>query len=404
MAIKDILEANEGGKPARISREEFITAAKANAEANDQDSFAGSIYDQMTAMEDGIRAAAIETLGFAHDEEVTVARGGAKLTAKEKKFWTAQIEAGKNRSRGAITAALTNVETVMPETIFDRVFEDLTQNFPLLNAISFSNTAALMEWYMASSGGDAVWGELTAPIGPELTGDFTKTTLELKKLSARMVIPSAYLDLGPVWLDRFVRTIMPNKLAKALEAAIVDGDGNGKPLGMTRALTGDTGGVFPRKTPVAVTALDPATIGGILAKVSQTPNGNTRDVPRLLMVCNPADYYTKVYPSVTPRASDGSWRENTFPYPMTVVTSGSLAAGQMVLGLASKYFCGLGTGKGGRLEYDDSVGFFEHTRGYRIFLYGNGRAEDENAFVLCDISGLTPAVLDVRVTSAVPEV
>ncbi len=371
------------------------------AAADDTAGYAG-VFDQMQSMEANIKASVTEALGYARDEEVTVARGGVKLTVKEKKYWDAQIAAAKHDSKPAVMAALTNVDVVLPETVFDRVFDDLTENL-LLGAINFTNTAALMKFYMASSGGEATWGELTGDIGDELTGDFEKDTLELKKLSARMVIPRAYLDLGPVWIDRFVRTILLNRLAKALEKAIVDGDGKNKPIGMTRKLTGATDSVYPQKTPVTLNSLDPVTIGGILAQVSKTPNGHDRDVPRLLMVCNPSDYFTKVYPGVTPRAADGSWRQNAMPYDITVVKSGALPIGRAVIGLADKYFCALGTGDSGKLEFDDSVRFFEHQRGYRIFLYGNGRAEDENAFVLCDISGLKPAVLDVRVTATVPE-
>ncbi len=384
-------------------RAAFIASVQKQAAENDTAGYAGAVFDQMQSMEANIKASVTEALGYARDEEITVARGGVKLTAKEKKFWDAQIAAAKHDSKGAVTAALTGADVVLPETVFDRVFDDLTENYPLLGAISFTNTAALMKFYFASSAGEATWGELTGDIGDELTGDFEKNTLDLKKLSARMVIPRAYLDLGPVWIDRFVRTILLNRLAKGLERAIVDGDGKNKPIGMTRKLTGATDSVYPRKTPMTLNSLDPVSIGGILAQVSKTPNGYDRDVPCLLMVCNPTDYFTKVYPGVTPRAADGSWRKDAMPYDITVVKSGALPVGKAVIGLADKYFCALGNGQGGKLEFDDSVKFFEHQRGYRIFLYGNGRAEDENAFVYCDISGLTPAVLDVRVTPAAPE-
>ena len=72
------------------------------------------------------------------------------------------------------------------------------------------------------------------------------------------------------------------------------------------------------------------------------------------------------------------------------------------MGLADRYFMGLGTGtaKGGKIEYSDEYKFLEDQRVYKIKLYGNGRPMDENAFILLDISGLTPYVQQVKVTNA----
>ena len=50
------------------------------------------------------------------------------------------------------------------------------------------------------------------------------------------------------------------------------------------------------------------------------------------------------------------------------------------------------------IEYSDEYKFLERQRIYAIFLYGYGRAMDENAFVLLDISGLKGAALEVRVS------
>lgn len=60
---------------------------------------------------------------------------------------------------------------------------------------------------------------------------------------------------------------------------------------------------------------------------------------------------------------------------------------------------GIGTGKSGKLEYSDDYRFLEDERVYLVKLYGHGEPLDNNAFLLCDISGLEPAVQAVKVDS-----
>ena len=65
-----------------------------------------------------------------------------------------------------------------------------------------------------------------------------------------MPVCKAMLELGPEWLDSFVRQVLYEAYANGLEAGFVSGDGNGKPIGMNRQV-GDnvtvTGGVYPEK-------------------------------------------------------------------------------------------------------------------------------------------------------------
>ena len=168
---------------------------------------------------------------------------------------------------------------------------------------------------------------------------------------------------------------------------------------MTRQLSGATDSVYPRKTDIPITDLSPATFGTILNTVSQGPNGKRRAVPELLMVVNPTDYYTKVFPATTPRTTDGGYNTGVFPYPTKVVVSAAVPSGKAVFGLGNRYFFGLGTAKGGKLEYSDEYRFLEDQRVYLIKLYGNGRPLDGNAFVYVDISDLVPTVQKVEVTN-----
>lgn len=167
----------------------------------------------------------------------------------------------------------------------------------------------------------------------------------------------------------------------ALESAIVDGDGNGKPIGMTRDIS-DTasvvGGAYPRMTAVKLEKLDPAPLGNIVAKLARDPVDATKaraiDPGDLIFLCNPFDYWQKIMPATSFRRPDGTWAHDILPIPAETMQTAALESGKAVLGIASRYFAGLGaTGKDGTIVQDDSVRFFEDERAYKAKLQGNAR-------------------------------
>ena len=380
-------------KEEKTKIQQRLMAAMKDGNEND---FQQAFSDFTELLEQEVLAEA-KGLIESNDQRILATRGVRALTSEENTYYQQVIDAMKSSNP---QQALADLDVVLPKTIIDSIFDDMTEAHPILNYINFENTGALIEILLSTTSGTVAWGELTAAITAELAGDFEKVELSQKKVSAFVPVAKSMLDLGPAWLDRYVRGLLSEALATGLEAAIVDGDGNLKPLGMTRALTGATDGVYPRKSATAITALDPTTLGTILNSVSQGPNSKRRNVPRLLMVVNPADYYTKVYPAITPRTADGMFAQNALPYPIDVVVSAAVPENNAVFGLASRYFMGIGTSKGGKLMHSDEYKFLEDNRVYLIKLYGNGKPLDANAFYLADITNLAPTILNVNVTNA----
>lgn len=367
-------------------------------QSNDTEAFSQAWTDLAETIQSAVLEESKEIIA-SNDTAVLAQRGVRQLTNEENKYYSKVIEAMRGKDP---KQAITLIDDVMPKTVIDEVFKYLTESHPLLDAITFQNTGAIVQWIMSTSSGVAGWGELCSTIDDELSGAFSVIELGKYKLSAFIPVCQAMLDLGPVWLDSYVRTLLSEALAVALEAAIVDGDGNGKPIGMTRALTGAVDGVYPQKTAVAITALDTTTYGTLLNTLSQAPNNKRRAISSVLLVVNPADYFTKVFPATTPRTTDGGFNYGVFPFPTTVIQSAAVPVGKAVMGLADRYFMGLGTGtaKGGKIEYSDEYKFLEDQRVYKIKLYGNGRPMDANAFILLDITGLVPYVQQVFVANA----
>src|SRR6056297_3527005 len=143
-----------------------------------------------------------------NDARVLSDRGLNTLTAEETKYYN-EVIGGEG---------FDGVEELMPATIFDRVFEEIKEKHEILNEIDFVNTTGVTEWITRNGTIDgAFWGKLTDAITKKLEMAFKKERTGLYKLSAYVPVAKAMLDLGPQWLDRFVRAILLESIAIALE-------------------------------------------------------------------------------------------------------------------------------------------------------------------------------------------
>lgn len=388
MKSKDLLAQNKAAaldalaSAMRGSDEQAVAAALAN--------FYGTVKDELlfeakeAAQNNATEAAAL------------AARGARPLTPAENAYYEKVIAACKSPDP---KNAFTGMNVVMPQTIVDGVMKEMQKTHPLLDMISFMNTTALTTVILnAQPGQTAKWGALGSKIQQELDGAFKKFDVSLLKLSAFMVISHDYLELGPAWLDQYIRQCLSESIATALENAIVDGTGNGEPIGMTRDVSSGAnvvGGVYPRMEAVPLADLTPESLGKLVAMLARDPKDPTkaRAVGDLVFVVNPFTYWEKIFPATSYRRPDGTWIKDVLPIPATIVQSGALDKTHAVLGIPKKYFAGLGVlGKNGVISFDDSVRFLDDERVYKSRMQGNGRPMDEYSFLYLDLSALKVTV------------
>ena len=360
--------------------------------------------ESMTALFEVLQKETLEKaqeLAGVKDTEILQARGVRVLTSQEKKYFEKLGEAMRAENP---KQALTNPELVMPETVINAVFDDLQTEHPLLSRISFTNTQGAIKFLMSNNDYQkAVWGKLCAEITEEIESSFKEIDMTLMKLSAFIPVCEAMLDLGPAWLDSYVRQCLYEALANGLEDGIINNlNTTTGPVGMIADMTTGSGGVgaatFTAKTATPITDLKPATIGAQLAKLAKDEIGKYRAIRDVILIVNPVDYMTKVFPATTVMTGSGTYVNNVLPYPMTVIQSAAVASGKAVLGLGYKYFMGLGmSSRAGRIEYSDEFKWLEDERVYKIKLYANGMPMDNNAFQYLDISGLKPLTIAVSV-------
>lgn len=390
-----------------MSREEIRGLLQKAIRENDTEGFYRAFDQIIECINQDIQQrydAQVNDLKQEMDSRALAQRGVRQLTNKERDYYQKVAECMRSKDP---KQALANADLVMPKTIMNAVFDELQTRHELLSLIEFIPTTGLTEMIMNTNGyQEAVWGKLCDDIVKELVSGFETIDMTLLKLSAFIPVCKAMLDLGPEWLDDYVRQVLYEALANGLEAGVVAGDGNEKPIGMNRQVGKGvtvTGGVYPEKAKISVTDLQPGTIGNLLSLIAVDPNGKPRTLRDVVMIVNPQDYFQKVMPATTLMAPDGTYRNDVMPYPMRIVQSMALDRGEAILGIAYKYFAGVGMGKEGRIEYDDSYHFLEDERMYLIKLYASGFPMDNNAFLFLDISALQPAIWKVeQVTPATP--
>ena len=386
---------------------EIANKLREAVQSNDEQAFANAFEEYTDILQEAVMAEA-RGLVNAVDSQILAGRGVRVLTSEERKYYEKVIEAMKSNSP---QQSLSNFGEILPKTVINAVFEDITESHPLLDAINFRNAEALVEYLYSSMDGrfKATWGKLCAQITKELSASFHKINFSQNKLSAYVPVCKAMLDLGPEWLDRYIRAILYEAIANGLEDGIINGRGetpNGsvpfyEPIGMIRDLNNyNVNNGYAEKIAIPVTDFRPENYGGLIAQLATGPNGLNRTVDEVLLICNPVDYYTKIMPAVMHQQPDGTW-VSRFPYPTRIIQSAFVGSNWSVLGRARRCLAILGTRIDGRIEFTDEYYFLEDERTYLIKLYGTGRPLDNSSFLVLDISNLKPTYPVIRVSDYV---
>ena len=355
------------------------------------DSIAESVKEEFEGLQDTV------------DSNILAQRGIRQLTSAEKKFYEKLIDSAKSSNPKQALNDLLTVDGGMPETIIEDVYKDLVENHPLLSKVQFQNVKYLTKWLLSDGKIDtAVWGEINAEITKQIQSSFKSIDIVQGKLSAYVLIAKDMLELGPNFLDNYIRTILRESIALGLEYGIVKGKGKkGEPVGLVRdihkgvSVNEETG--YPEKTAVTVTKFTPLEYGKLVAKLVKTESGKTRTFDKVQLLVNPVDYLTKIMPATTVLNTNGSYVNDLFPFPTEVIKTSALSENEAVLCLLPEYFLGIGASKEGVIEYSDDFKFLEDVRTYKTKMFAHGRATDDTVAIKLDITNIDPAYITVQV-------
>ena len=363
------------------------------------------------------------------DQNILIQRGFRVLTSEEKGFYQSLIRAGKEKTVQTMNGLLDG--KVMPVTIIEDVYKDLQAEHPLLAAINFQSVQYLTRWILSDHAvPTATWGAINSTIATQIEGAFRVVELAQCKLSAYAVIEMDMLDLGPAFLDNYIRTFLKESVLVALEAAIVSGTGKNQPLGLDRDIHHGvtvSDGVYPQKDAVAITSFMPAEYGPVLAQMAVTEvwytadatgavtpastaanadgsaksgytkhGGFIRSFDEVALICNQVDFLSKIMPATTVLNAAGGFTKDVFPFPTQVIRSSAVPTGKAIVCLPKEYFMGVGSAKEGVITFSDDFKFLEDKRTFKVKLYGMGTAYDNTCAVLLDISELEEAFITVK--------
>lgn len=350
------------------------TEIKNALETGDAETFADVFIKTINAKAESIQNSLVEEAKSFNvenaDAAVLAQRGFKPLTAEERKYYN---EVKDKHSFDGLE---------LPKTVFDRVFEDLTKNHPLLSEINFVNVTGVTEWVVRKDDVEpAWWGKLCEEIKKKLDNGFETIKTDLYKVSAYVPLCKAMLALGPEWLDRYVRTILSESIALAMEKAIIAGEGGEEPIGIIKKINEVSEGKNQDKEAKPLADFSPESIGGeILAPLAEGKNG----LGRIMLIVNSADYYKKFYPLFNIQDENGVYHKQNLPFDGIVIESNYMPKGKMVVGEAKNYFMGIGSDL--KIEHSDEYRFLEEQRVYIAKQYANGRPRKDEDFIVFDIT------------------
>jgi len=317
------------------------------------------------------------------DNTVLQSRGQNVLTNEEYKFFNAVVEEGGFKE-----------EDTLPKTTQERVFKDITESHPLLQAIGIQNLGGVTEFIYSDPEGAAVWGDLFGGIQGQLNTSFRKERITQSKLTAFIPISNDMLQLGPTWIERYVRTIIVEALKVGLEKGYVAGSGQGQPIGLLKNVNADTGAVS-NKTAAGTLTFKPGRttineLKGVVEKLStRHVNGEKkiRNVAgKVVMVVNPFDSFS-IQANSTTQNANGVY-VTSLPFNPRQVTSQFVPQGKALFFVQGEYIAAVGSGR--QIKKFDQTLAMEDATLYTAKQYATGKPLDNDAAQVYNLD-LAPA-------------
>lgn len=323
------------------------------------------------------------------DRSILQQRGTNVLTSEEMTFFNRVV------SDGGFTD-----DSILPITTQERVFDDLIKEHALINAIGVQDLGPVTRFITADPTKAYAWGPLFGDIAGQVNAAFSEEDMGTFKLTSFAAIPNDMIELGPVWLERYVRTLLVESYSTGLEFGFVTGGGAtvNQPIGLNKNVAAETGAVTPKTTSGTLT-FAPSPYGetvagelhGVLSTLSTNEKGDSRTIlNRVVMVVNPIDYIA-VSMRNTIQTANGQW-VSALPYNVQLVESDVVTPGEALFFIRGEYLAAVAGGY--RFKKFDQTLALEDATLYTIKQFANGKPKDNKTSLLytLDIDFAPPVV------------
>lgn len=306
----------------------------------------------------------------------------SNLSHKEIRFFNEVIEEG----------GFTDND-ILPSDTQERIFDDLLGSYPLLSHLGIRNLGAVTEFIYGDPEGAAVWGPLFGDIKGQLNATFRSESITQLKLTAFIPIPKDMLKLGPVWIERYVRTMIVEAMSVGLEKGFVVGTGNNEPIGLMKSLDGSVeSGVmtYPDKESVGTLTFEPGRttineLKGVVEKLStHKVNGvdKVRNIAgKVVMVTNPFDSFG-IRANSTVQNDAGAY-VSSLPFSPIITESMFVPQGKVVFFVKGEYLAAIGGGLEVK-RFDETLALDDATL-YIAKQFATGRPLDNDAVQVYDL-------------------
>ena len=314
------------------------------------------------------------------DSQILMARGNAILTSEEKKFFNAVVQEGGFKD-----------DSILPETTQMRVFEDLTKAHPLLDALGIQDLGAATKFIYSDATKAYAWKELFGEISGQVNAAFREERITQLKLTAFGAIPNDMLELGPEWVERYMRELLVESYSVGLEYGYVNGRGpaQSEPIGLMKDVNSETGAVTDKVSSGTLT-FAPSEYGEIVAgelynvvkALSTNEKGVSRKVMnKIVMVVNPVDAIGVQFRN-TIQTANGQW-VTAMPYNVQTVESEEIPVGKALFFVKGEYIAAV-AGSYKLKKFDQTLAIEDATL-YTIKRFANGRPRDNKTALLYDL-------------------
>ncbi|HDR7797834.1 TPA: phage major capsid protein [Bacillus tropicus] len=357
--------------------EKKLAFAKATQEGTPEDQTA-ALNSMIEALATDVRVDILNQVNESMvDRSIMQSRGSNVLTSEEMKFFNAVVQDGGFKDT-----------EILPKTTQERIFDDLVSGHPFLEHIGLENLGAVTELIYGDPEGAAVWGPLFGDIQGQLNATFRKEPITQLKLTAFIPLSNDMLNLGPVWVERYVRTMITEAMAVGLERGFVVGTGKNEPIGLLKDPSGNVvGGVYPDKKSAGTLTFEPGRktinelkgVVKLLAKKLKA-DGKDADKPKniagkVVMVTNPFDTFD-VQANATTLNAAGVY-VTSLPFNPTPTESVFVPQGKVLFFVKGEYIAAMG-GTEPIKKFDQTLALEDATL-YIAKQYATGKPKDKYA-------------------------
>lgn len=371
MRLKGKMENFEAKKEA------YMNLVKEGADAEAQAKAWNELQDAL--VEDLTEKILTQVRNENMDSQILAARGQNVLTSEERRFFNEVIASG----------GFTD-DSILPVTTQERVFEDLVAAHPLLEAIGLQDLGAVTRFIYSDPEKAYAWGNLFGEIKGQVSTAFREEQIGQLKLTAFAVIPKDMLELGPEWVERYVRTLLVESYSVGLEYGLVNGRGpaQNEPIGLMKDVAEN--GAVTDKTSSGVLTFAPSQFGEVVAgelhdvikALSTDAKGKARKVlGKVHMVVNPVDAISVQFRN-TVQTANGQW-VTALPYNIKLVESEEVPEKKALFFVKGEYIAALAGGY--KINRFDQTLAIEDAMLYTIKQFANGKPKDNKAALVYDL-------------------